>query len=416
MKQKVLSAFALMTLVVVGLLLPAPASAEVTADCKSVSFNLVDRADTGTGGHVWAKDTMTRTLKVCATDETDGLESGQWWYSATVTDNGTFVTQAGKTPRGEEGLAAGITGTVKGGFRAHFTADRAFGGWTETELAQGTSSGSWVKTVLPSAEGTLVGQYRWSYKTACESYLDDNGTYTGDITSQCVSAKAPTVDPPTCDKEGTVTETAVTGVRYQRVEKDGTVGLVAHAEPGFKLTGKTRFGPYPVAKMTGPQCEQPPALIVVDKLNEPHVAKVDCDGVTWWVDDVKGVTYTTNDEYGAGWFTVVAKADKGYVIKEGLKAEWRLTYEMPDCTSTPQPGDTGAPGTGTPANPGSGGSVGSGTDDGSLPKTGVAVLGVAGVGGLLVAIGGLLFVWARRRKEDATMHGDNDATLEMRAI
>lgn len=226
----------------------------------------------------------------------------------------------------------------------------------------------------------------------------------------------PTHKAPTCEAKGSVVlpkaaDLTALGVAYTKVPGKGgaTVSVKVTALDGYVLSAEKTFGPYNVAQVTE-GCEQPPAPKVVEKLNEPHVADVKCDGVTWWVEDVEGVSYTTNDEYGAGFFTVVATANEGYVIKAGLKTEWRLTYDMPDCTSTPQPGDTGAPGTGTPDNPGSGGSVGSGTDDGSLPKTGVAVLGIGGAGLLLVAVGGLLLVWARRR---AYGHGDNDGDTQV---
>lgn len=123
----------------------------------------------------------------------------------------------------------------------------------------------------------------------------------------------------------------------------------------------------------------------------PTVLSVDCEGVTYSA-PTKGVSYDVSD-YGPGWFVVVAKAEQGYVLAEGAQAEWRLTYTVPSCGSeTPNP----TPSTSDAAG---GGSVGSGADGGGLPVTGAKVLTVAGVGGLLVAIGGLLLVGMRRKRD-----------------
>lgn len=174
------------------LAISAPAQAEPTSDCKSVSFNLTDRPDTGTGGHVWAKDKMTRTMKVCAEAASGDVLTSKttWQYSAIVTDTGTFVTNAGKTPRGEVGLPADVTGTVNGNFHARFTAESNFGDWTETGLKNDTPTSQWVKAVMPSANGNLVYDYLWKYETTCESYTDHNDDYTGDIAGKICAPTA----------------------------------------------------------------------------------------------------------------------------------------------------------------------------------------------------------------------------------
>ena len=189
MKLRAFGALGVLALAPVGLFLPGQASAAtVTDDCKSVAVKLTDRDDTGSGGGVWAKDTMDRTLTVCRDGEA-GAPEGKSWYRATVTDTGTFKTVEGKSPREGKPLAAGITGTINGGFRAKFTAPTWDADFKLTAPDAKTSSLQWIPTAFPGAEGNFMTIYRWAYKTACESYVDNNGTYTGDITKACAEPK-----------------------------------------------------------------------------------------------------------------------------------------------------------------------------------------------------------------------------------
>lgn len=165
-------------------LIGAPAQAEVTHDCRLVSVNLTDRADNGSHG-VWARDTMTRTVKVCRGNE--ALVEGKSTYYATVTDKGTFVTVDGKSPKAGLDLVAGIKGTVNGGFSVtKFTAPTWVSGFALTAPAASTSSPDWVAVAFPGSNAT-ISTYKWVYKTDCESYTDNNGTYTGDITKKCAT-------------------------------------------------------------------------------------------------------------------------------------------------------------------------------------------------------------------------------------
>lgn len=170
------------------------AQADPIEDCKvPVTVHLANRPDNGSHG-LWAKDTIDRTLTVCATDE--DAPAGKRWYRAAIIDKGTFVTVAGKSPVAGVDLPAGIEGTVNGGFRAHFKADATWTDWEPDNLSTATPTGEWVKAAFPSAEGTLVGSYVWTYKSPCETYKDSNGVYTGDITKVCV-AESPSPSPST---------------------------------------------------------------------------------------------------------------------------------------------------------------------------------------------------------------------------
>lgn len=348
MKQKVLSALALMTLVVVGLLLPAPASAAPTTRCKSVAVNLIDRLDNGSHG-TWAKDTMTRTLTVCLDNEV-GAPEGKAYYVATVVDKGTFTTVRGKSPHDGAPLAAGITGTVNGGFRVpKFTAPKVLE-LSAPDLA--TTSGEWVPTAVKGAEGATIGSYRWAYATACETYVDNNGAYTGDITVHCVTPTAPTYTAPTCEAYGIVTLPKQDGVTYNGRRVDGKAVVTATAEAGYAFPKGTKTEwAYDVARLTGAQCEESPS---------PSPS-------------------TSSQTPGSG-----STPPQGSPSATGT----------PSATSSPSVGLT-------PVGGDAGGSTG-----GGLPVTGAKVLTVAGVGGLLVAIGGLMIVGLRRRAQDQDNDGD----------
>ena len=168
------------------------AQAEPTTNCKSVSVDLVDRNDNGSHG-LWAKDTMTRTVKVCRGDE--ALVEGKATYYATVTDKGTFVTVEGKSPRAGVDLAAGIEGTVNGGFTIKkFTALPWEKGFKLTAPTPTTSSPDWVAVAFPGSNAE-INTYKWVYKTTCEKYTDDNGNYDGDITKECPVTESPSPSP-----------------------------------------------------------------------------------------------------------------------------------------------------------------------------------------------------------------------------
>lgn len=369
MKQKALSALALMTLVVVGLLLPAPASA-AAGDCATVTVANRVGKDSGLNGD-WADTTITRVTKVCTTSEpTEGL----WSYKAEVTDSGEFVTLAGAKSPGEKAttLNGGARGTVNGGFTAEFTAP-AWDGKLDTPAAS-TPTGEWVAKAFKGDEqfgvGGPVAGWGWNYNLCGEKgewWVNAEAGNSGDITERIcpVASESPSPTP-----------------------------------------SQTTTSPSPStsASPTTSPTTSPTKLPTVVTPAAPKVLEVDCEGVVY-SSPTEGVEYSVGD-YGPGWFVVVAKAEKGYVLAEGAQTEWRLTYTMPACGSeSPNP-------TPSTSNAAGGGSVGSGTDGGGLPVTGARVLFVAGAGGLLVAVGGLLLVGLRRKRDNE----QGDDTQVMPAI
>ena len=139
------------------------------------------------------------------------------------------------------------------------------------------------------------------------------------------------------------------------------------------------------------------------------------------------ILYVVVGPNAKGVITVTAQAKEGYRLKEGAKAKWtfkvaKLTGAQceaeqppaeeppanePPAEEPPAGEEPEAPAPGTPSDsssptvvPGEVGGAAGGSTGGNLPVTGSRVLFVAGAGGLLVAVGGLLFVWAKRRNED----------------
>lgn len=196
--------------------LTAPAAAvEPTEDCKTVVTNLVDRPDSGTNGQ-WAKDTFTRTVKVCHVSEmtklTVPVES--WNYTATVVDKGTFLTLGGPnlSPGNNKKLLAEIPGTFEGGFTATFAAPANWQFYSDTHLqgkilsgpaGQGNpTSSEWVKSLWTSGfVGTSLNEdWKWTYTTCNEQWVNAASGNNGDITGKSWKACHAVVFKDKCDK------------------------------------------------------------------------------------------------------------------------------------------------------------------------------------------------------------------------
>jgi hypothetical protein len=171
----------------------APASADfslrmsATADCQTVTTNIADRPDSGTGGN-WAKDTFTRTVKICADATVNTrakVEQGETWkYQVVASDDGTFVTTGPKSPGHSMPLIAGLHGSFTGGFSATITGPAAFGGLNAHPASTNTkSSGEWIAYIWPSsAGGDKLTAWGWTYKLCNEAWINSADGNKGDIT------------------------------------------------------------------------------------------------------------------------------------------------------------------------------------------------------------------------------------------
>ena len=131
--------------------------------------------DSGLGGNDWANDTINRQIQILK------VASG---YCATVTDQGSFVTVAGRSPGNTGNVPAGITGTIKGGYTTTLLT-----GTLDPSMPTRGNLGTFDHTNRPSfmsygLSGDLA-DWGWVYQTA------NNGSWinasnppgnTGDIT------------------------------------------------------------------------------------------------------------------------------------------------------------------------------------------------------------------------------------------
>lgn len=179
------------------------ALAEAAPVCHDSTATLTDRPDSGVAGNDWALDAMTRKTHIC--------ETAPGVYAATVTDTGTFTTQAGKSPAGAVDIQAGIHGSLAGGFTAAFTAPAGFDGYQgnyDGKTYSGSapsSSGDWVKNVW-GGEGFVsvanLVDWKWTYWTcgatvdkATEKWVNAETGNSGDITGKACPSPSPSPSP-----------------------------------------------------------------------------------------------------------------------------------------------------------------------------------------------------------------------------
>lgn len=221
----------------------APASAAAPEpEHRTVVTTVVGRDDSGNHG-VWASVDLTRTVEVtggpgyvlpglsaqaagekAAKTRTEHPEFTvcdltnylhlRWSYTATVTDDGAFVTKAGAalSPNDGKPLAAGVKGTITGSFTATFTAPAHWCTFDGEALAGRTVAGSdapktsvWVRSLFTAGfDGASINDdWTWTYVTCSESWWDaanpkssDGESDTaGDITGKACPTPAATVKP-----------------------------------------------------------------------------------------------------------------------------------------------------------------------------------------------------------------------------
>lgn len=183
---------------------PAGASyAPVTAVAVTSVTNDPDSGNHGT----WATDTFTRSMTVtrhgavavsdCGGTATNGI-AACWYYTAAMTDSGSFLTVAGaNSPQAGTVISGTLAGTMSGGsnyeFYAASGAPSAATVPASFDASGGSGSGTWPERFFPA--GTAFGgmnEINWVYTytapTTCERWADafDNGDGSlpadGDIT------------------------------------------------------------------------------------------------------------------------------------------------------------------------------------------------------------------------------------------
>ncbi len=183
-----------------GLAASASAATGVTATTQ-----ITDRPDGGNGaGTYWADDTFTRTLTITAdtttTDCGSTVPMGSTCYVATLADSGTFTTIPGRgapnpnnpTPGADLTEASpAVTGSMTGSDTFHFFANQsphaslvpaAENDQGEPPTGNHTTS-NWFKLAFhPTTTFTDVTEnpWSWTYKTACEQWVDSSTNNAGD--------------------------------------------------------------------------------------------------------------------------------------------------------------------------------------------------------------------------------------------
>lgn len=269
----------------VGLLfaVPAVATASPAPDCKTVVVSLDNRPDSGNHG-TWATDKITRTAKVCHVQASAAADLkvavSSWHYTATVIDDGTFVTVAGagNSPHAGVAVLGGVHGWLGGHFTATFTAPAEWGGWlgggwngkTLTGAA-GTSANPSTSTYVQALWGggfagnSINNDWTWTYwtcapalKDAVEQWTDDyktdgGGADDGDITGKACPAPSPSPSvtltaPPTTSAPTTISAQPgalpVTGAKEDLMAGGGVALLVAGGAAlvwGRKRRNRVRF-------------------------------------------------------------------------------------------------------------------------------------------------------------------------------
>jgi hypothetical protein len=160
----------------------APSAGPVTANASTAVSN---RSDSGGHGD-WAKDAMIRTVNVTRQTAVEvskcgGAATQCWFYTASITDAGTFQTVAGAlSPRDGVPISGTVSGTFTGGSKIEFYASSDD---PDASLVPPTLTGdvpsttNWVKQIFPRisvVSGVQLLNWSWSYSApaTCETWVD----------------------------------------------------------------------------------------------------------------------------------------------------------------------------------------------------------------------------------------------------
>jgi hypothetical protein len=168
-----------------------------------VTHKLINDADSSVTGHYWANDSFNKHIQV--------WQTGTNTLCAVVHYEGSFVTVAGNSPADtDSNIAAGITGTVEGGYRAFFNgnlnpspAQPTHGnlgtfdyGWNGTDSgASNITPFDWSQVYFGTDDLNLVW-WGWIYRTP------HNGTWV----NACGASDPPNFNPACPGNAGDITD------------------------------------------------------------------------------------------------------------------------------------------------------------------------------------------------------------------
>lgn len=170
---------------------PAGSAGSVTPVTATATTAITDDADSGAAGN-WATDTLTRSMTVtrhgaaavadCGGTAANGITTC-WYYTASMTDAGSFITIAGaKSPQAGVTISGTLAGTISGGSNFEFYSSSGAPSASSVPAtldasANGTDSSEWPERFFPS--GTAFGGvneinwvYTYSAPTTCEQWTD----------------------------------------------------------------------------------------------------------------------------------------------------------------------------------------------------------------------------------------------------
>jgi hypothetical protein len=151
--------------------------------------------DSGNHGN-WANDSFARTITVIRQGAADASHcqagaSGCWFYTGSISDNGTFASTAGAlSPNAGTAISGTVDGSFTGGSSFQFYADSSslqVSSLKTVAGGPGSSDNSWPASFLPGSatvSGYALLNWSWSYNApgTCETWTDALAGETGDVT------------------------------------------------------------------------------------------------------------------------------------------------------------------------------------------------------------------------------------------
>lgn len=154
-----------------------------------------DRADSGVHGN-WATDSFTRTLSVTRHSEVETSNCGGgvnhcWFYTGTITDNGTFETAEGAlSPESGVAINGTVSGSFNGGSAVEFYASTRPANAAKvpaTVTGNDVATSDWVTLMFAddtSFSSVSLLDWSWTYSapSTCEQWTNAYDGNSGDIT------------------------------------------------------------------------------------------------------------------------------------------------------------------------------------------------------------------------------------------
>jgi len=227
---------------------PSPStSPSAPASYVSDPVRISHAQDDGTAGKVWANMEFDRTVTAERQDDDT--------YQVTMTDDGSFIPLHG-APSPREGVAIADTatkGTVHGTYA--FTVTGADGTVTDAPYGPAldekcdspagaarhcdnrVSNEEWVKAYFTGDDVQVTpGDWAWTYKTACETWVDNVRTQGKSAEDGDITGAKCDVPPP---NEKPITDKLFSVQNVCRVKIDGPAGYVVQKANVWTITNRS---------------------------------------------------------------------------------------------------------------------------------------------------------------------------------